>query len=324
MSLNMMRLASVALGLVILVASSCTHQTRQLNEHSRTDSTQDAKQNTQNPVNTPQQQRISHQSCGSALDFNQPELPFKDTCSDSLRGWGSNDGCWTRDAAAQDWYIKAEGQRSELQSGAEMISSRIYRRLGYQVPDTALLAPEVKAPFWGRRRIASRRIPNGFAPASRFLANIPDTPKFRQLRYFAAYLKDWDRLGNSTNTLVNAQGLFWMIDFGGTLGSRARGEPKEDSPLNSPATGGIAEHQSGADILSSFDLSKLPSGHPWLLQSPEDRANAAFLLRTCLSDSFLETSVAGARYSNPADEAFMARALKQRRDQVALELESRH
>ncbi len=134
--------------------------------------------------------------------------------------------------------------------------------------------------------------------------------EFKQLRVFAAWLKDWDRLrGEHTFETDSDIGL---IDFGGTLGSRAEGNPKPGQVF-SPQIGTFEKAISGKEIYQDFDVSWIFESHAWQNISLFTFREAAGKL-AAVSDEDIEEAVALAQYSNASDAKEMAEALKSRRD----------
>jgi hypothetical protein len=236
---------------------------------------------------------------------------------------GSNGGCWSKDAGGKEWFVKADRTYPGLQSGGEIISARIYRALDYTVPDTAILTPDSEGPEPNLRRVAALKLAGSWSGASYELSNISNSPTFRQLRVFAAFLKDWDRLGNPSNTFVASEGsTFAMLDFGGTLGSRAQGGFKPDEPVVSNAIGGFGLRMDGAEILNNFKMFLEPE-HPWLNLNSEDWQMAAAKLLQCLPNDAIDRFVDEASYPDPKDAIHMKQAIKNRRDSLAKESQKR-
>lgn len=226
---------------------------------------------------------------------------------------GANEGGWYVDQIGERWLIKADRIHPELQSGAEVVSSIIYRYLGYAAASSVILTtPD------GRRVSATRSLGEGLKGTT--LQEGFTDRYFRQLRYFAAYLKDWDRLRLGPNNFDLGGGRFAMFDFGGTLGSRAQGEHKPGAVL-SRALGAIEGDWSFDQIVSDFRVDWLPKGHAW--QQELTLADAKDLVRKFLylTDNALSAAVHAARYSNPEDSAKLRDVLVARRDAMIKGLE---
>lgn len=220
---------------------------------------------------------------------------------------GSTGGRWIKNAEGNSWFRKTDVLHPELQTSAEVISAYIYRAMGYNVPVTHKLKIEDRYYSFSKDIGANTKSSN--------LDNFK-APKDRILRVVAAYLKDWDRLGNPENNRVLPDGSLVLIDFGGTLGSRARGEFKP-GPVVSEAIGAF-DSGSQKDIYRSF-MVNADQNHPWMKLTKQDLAMAIVLFEK-LTNSYLYDAVSAANYSSAKDAQYMFETLKTRRDNLIAEL----
>jgi hypothetical protein len=221
----------------------------------------------------------------------------------------SNGGKWVQSADGQIWFEKADGSHQELQSSAEAISSRIYRLLGYAVPETHKVMRGGKY-FSISKYIGKPTVESNLSESSEYFD--------RTLRVVAAYLKDWDRVSNPNNNRKTADGKIYLIDFGGTLGSRSRGDFK-DGPIVSEAIGALDVGEN-KDIFRSFNP-QLGKKHPWMKLSKHDLLSMADRLIVNLTDGNLFDIVREAKFSRKEDERMMFEILKQRRNNLVAELQ---
>jgi hypothetical protein len=224
-------------------------------------------------------------------------------------------GRWFRDKSEIEWYVKPDEGAPQLQTGAEIISAEIYRNLFYDVPETRLLE------FEGKRHVFSQKVAGAI---ERNLAHM-DTQKFRQARFVAAYLKDWDRLAGMNTIALDKS--FYFIDFGGTLGAKATGAPKP-GVRHSPAIGSFEASDDISVVYGGFNIDaipakgRLPDWHPWRKVTREDAVAFTEFFRVRMTDEFLAEAVAMAHYSDPRDSEYMIHALKVRRDAMVRDLVS--
>lgn len=211
-----------------------------------------------------------------------------------------------RDQNGVRWYLKKDARYAELQTGAEVISAWIYRKLGYMAPETYIVNID------GKRFSASRELPDG--NDTTMTKDMPNERQFRLLRLVAAYLKDWDRLQLGPNNRSLGDNKFVLYDFGGTLGARARGEHKLGEII-SPAIGSFGEKDSVQKILEDFKVDWLPENHPWRQFGREDAQDGVRLFQS-LTKQDIEKVVGLAQFSNPRDRSAMINALVARRDQI--------
>lgn len=217
---------------------------------------------------------------------------------------GSTGGRWQRDKNGIDWFVKKDVHYPELQTSAEVIASNVYRHFGYNTPLTLKFIKN------GVHFSASRDV--GKSLRSTDFSTL-DNPEIRQLRIVAAFLKDWDRLGNPANNLVMPDGSVLLLDFGGTLGSRAQGRHKPGT-IVSNAIGSFENSTDLSKIYDSFSVNA-SSMHPWnnLIRSDIE---AVVLKFRALTNEKIESIVNEARYSSASDAQYMVDALKTRRDTI--------
>ncbi len=225
----------------------------------------------------------------------------------SKQAGGSQGGKWMKDQAGQYWLLKPDAGRKELQTSAEVISSAIYRYLGYSATEVAIITHE------GVRYAAIKSLGSHIKTTN--LQSIQGDKYFRQLHAFAAYLKDWDRLRDGPNNADLGHGKYALFDFGGTLGSRAGGASKPGE-THSDAIGAFEADHSYRQIIDGYRVNWLPANHPWRqAMSVSDMQSVARRL-SYLTDAAIDQIVELAEYSNPSDATYMKRALKKRRDSM--------
>ncbi len=135
---------------------------------------------------------------------------------------GGSEGFIGSDANGHKYLIKLDDREYPgLGSGAEIIASRIYWALGYNVPETYLITitGTGNANFDGRRGIASRFVPGKVLGIYKY-DWVKDRREFRGLGLAAAWLNDVDRSDNN-NLAAVSDGMvkFYILDFNGALGS---------------------------------------------------------------------------------------------------------
>lgn len=218
---------------------------------------------------------------------------------------GSQKGTWAKDSDGTYWFMKPDAGSAELQTAAEVISSSIYRYLGYTATEVSLVN------FAGKRHAAVKSLGNKIEKTA--LQKDVDDKYFRQLRGIASYLKDWDRLREGPNNADLGNGKYALFDFGGTLGSRAGGSPKPGETF-SDAIGAFEANATYQDIIGSYRVNWLPNEHPW--KQPFSKSDLRDLGRkfAYLTDAAIDLIVSQAKYSRSADAAYMKQALKSRRD----------
>lgn len=216
---------------------------------------------------------------------------------------GSTGGKWLSDLNGTVWFVKSDVIYKDLQTSAEVISSQIYQFFGYRTPETVKFMKD------GITYSASKDIGNGYATDFTDM----NTSEIRQMRIVAAYLKDWDRLGNPENNMELRDGSLVILDFGGSLGSRAQGLHKPGEVV-SDAIGSFEATSDIHTIYSSFKV-QAPDDHPWRNINKHD-AEAVVNKFKLLSDEKIEAIVNSAKYSKRSDRDYMIRALKIRRDGI--------
>ncbi len=228
-------------------------------------------------------------------------------------GHGSTGARWYVDESGVRWLVKLDPVHPELQTGAEVVSSIIYRYLGYRAAKSVVLAK-------GKIRASATASLGSNLKTSTLVSGFRDR-EFRQLRYFAAFLKDWDRLRVGPNNFDLGQGQFAMFDFGGTLGARAQGEHKPGVVV-SQAIGAIEGDLSLEQIVGSYRVDWLPEGHPWRQRLSIEDARDLLKRFTYLTDAVLDAAVEQAHYSQPSDSERLSLILKNRRDAMMRGLEN--
>jgi len=260
----------------------------------------------------------------SILETNGPPSGRLVPLAATPQSYGSQGGRFYRDSKGQVWFLKQDLRHPELQTGAEVISSWIYRHFGYPAPETYIVNLK------GVRFSASRFLPEGQDTSLR--SEMPDTPKFRGLRVVAAFLKDWDRLHSHNNRLYS-DGSISFHDFGGTLGARAKGEIKPGAafshaigsfsapnPFESDGkTSKLPRGRKGEDrnpmveLFDSYQVHSLPENHPWRKLTVEDAKAVLESFRTLDSDLIIEI-VERAQFSSWRDTHQMVKSLVARRN----------
>lgn len=248
----------------------------------------------------------AHPLCADLFSISAPmgNLTPLDRESD-----GSTGGKWFVDENGINWFIKKDVHYSELQTSAEPIAAQIYQHFGYRTTTTVKLIDKNGVHFSASQDIGYDHTPTLFSDR--------DTSEIRQMRIVAAYLKDWDRLGNPSNNRNMSDGSMVILDFGGTLGSRAQGHHKP-GVIFSDAIGCFEATTDINTIYTSFVV-MAPSNHPWTRVTRTD-AKAVIQKFRNLTDEKIESIVASAGYTQEADRNYMVKALKLRRDGIILHL----
>ncbi len=221
---------------------------------------------------------------------------------------GSTGGRWIKDKQGNSWFIKKDVLHPELQTSAEVISSLVYSYFGFNTPETR------KEVIRGEFYSFSKDIGNGTMASDLSEFN---NSEFRQMRIIAAYLMDWDRIGNPANNRVRPDGSVVLLDFGGTLGARAQGEFKPGKVF-SPAIGSF--NDGGNTIYASF-APQISADHPWNKINKTDIKNALQKLKA-LDDGTIVRIVKAAKYTNRDDFRYMYETLVARRDNLIAELKA--
>ncbi|MGE0634372.1 MAG: hypothetical protein AB7O96_18295 [Pseudobdellovibrionaceae bacterium] len=243
----------------------------------------------------------------------QGKLQFVRKLSDGDGNTGGNSQTKiiVTDRSGDLWVLKADRGPIELQTGADVIASQIYRSLGYAAVRSYIVQ------FEGQRYAATSYLGNRL-PLDRFLNDI-NTPEFRQLRIFASFLKDWDRL-RGTHNLALGKGKFGIMDFGGTLGSKALGDPKPGDAF-SQQVGTFEPTNNGQKILEDFHVDWILKSHAWHKLTVKDLKSAAASLRT-LTNNEMKKIVQSAEYSDARDSQYLLQSLIIRRNALIEFLES--
>ena len=302
----------------------------------------------------------------------------------SAKREGATPGFTIRDRQGEQYIIKLDVPGyPELNSGAEIVCTRLFHAAGYHVPenylvyfdpDSLAVAPNgtftdedgVERPLTDQdfqELVAQIETgPNGRfrAVASRFLTGkilgpfryeglrndddndlIPHEHRreLRGLRVVAAWLNHYDtKANNSLDVYVDERYVkHYLIDFGSTLGSQGdepmpvwvghenafdppqiasnfltlglRKRPYEGVPaIYSPAIGHI---ESGLFDPVGFD-SIFPN--PAFENMTHRDAFWGAKIVMSFTDEQIDAAVGAARYSNPADAAYLAKTIKERRD----------
>jgi hypothetical protein len=264
---------------------------------------------------SPESKKIYLEKINSVDDFATPSSltnftvvgnngPRGDLISVGKVGAGFTKGVWHLDENNILWFIKKDVHYNELQTSAEVISSNIYRFFGYDTPETVKLIKN-GVHYAAVKNAGENHIETDFTDMN--------TSKVRQMRVIAAYLKDWDRLANPNNNLLKSDGNFTLLDFGGTLGARARGMHKPGS-IFSDAIGNFEATENIDVIFGSYNV-QASAKHPWNNLTRTDFQEIIEKFRQ-LTDAKIESIVDEAGYSNPADRNYMVQALKMRRNGI--------
>jgi len=142
---------------------------------------------------------------------------------------GGSEGFIGTDAHGHKYLIKLDDREYPgLGSGAEIIASRIYWALGYNVPETYLITVTGTGNenFDGRRGIASRYVPGKVLGIYKY-DWVKDRREYRGMKLAAAWLNDVDRSDNNNLGAASEEMIrFYILDFNGALGSW-QGRPKK-------------------------------------------------------------------------------------------------
>jgi hypothetical protein len=258
------------------------------------------------------------------------------------KGHGSTPGFIGEDASARTFFVKLDDpEYPELGTAAEVIGSRVYWLVGYDVPPTYLVTVSGTgdAQFDGRRAIASLsvsgRVLGGF-PFDRFSLR----REVRAIRLVAAWLNDTDRTDNNT-LIAFDQGRItcYMLDFNSCLGSW-NGRPKEpwrgwrhawdvEYQLTGLLTLGLFPRlptsvPAHSPAVGSYDLLTWASARAWRAQNPNSafdrltQADAEWIGRrmAAISEEQLRAIVTSAGFSSADDAAAVLRMLIARRKNV--------
>ncbi len=220
---------------------------------------------------------------------------------------GSTKPKWHVDEEGVEWLLKEDVKHKELQTSAEVISSNIYRKLGFNAPSTHIVTVD------GKRYAAVRSLGKGLRASS---LELNQSKQWKLTYFIGALLKDNDRIYSAKNNFDFGDGKFALFDFGGTLGSKARGDHKKVWPgwsIHSDAVGSFENTKDIEVVFGWFKDRFKPEGHAWNNVTREEAQEAIELLKS-LTDNDIESIVKSAQYSNSSDENYMIDALKNRRD----------
>ena len=134
---------------------------------------------------------------------------------------GSQPGGWFQAQDGTRYYVKfahtSQNTIRDDQLRAEFVSNQVYQRLGIAVPQVQL------ATIGGKLATVSQEVHNLRSVEEEELKS----NKQVNLGFLAdAFLANWD-VAASNNMQIDADGNVFRLDQGGTLNSRARGEPKQ-------------------------------------------------------------------------------------------------
>ncbi|RYZ92702.1 MAG: hypothetical protein EOP06_03485 [Proteobacteria bacterium] len=216
-----------------------------------------------------------------------------------------------QDEAGTKWYLKRDTYFAELQTSAEVISSWVYRHFGYQTPETYIV--ETAGSRYSASLLEAESTPFDFG-------NLPDTSHFRAMRVVSALLRDWDRT-ISGNNLKRRDGSILLLDFGGSLGARAKGRHKPGRVF-SPAVGAYSHSHDPLNSYEEYSVESLSPEHPWQTLQRDDFRLAMRGLRS-LDYDIVREIVAKAKYSKVSDQVEMTKSLFERRTQMMRFLEAK-
>ena len=188
-----------------------------------------------------------------------------------------------------------------------MISSGIYRHLGFNAPETYIVNHK------GKRYAAVKSLGKNLK-ASDLADNTSE--EWKELYFIGALLKDHDRIYAAKNNFDLGKGKFAMFDFGGTLGSKARGEHKKVWPgwkVESDSIGAFENTKDIDVVFGWFSKRFKPDDHAWSNVTRNDAVKSIERLKA-LKDEDIQKIVQEAKYSNKSDESYMTEALINRRD----------
>jgi len=155
------------------------------------------------------------------------------------------------------WYMKEEHQ---YQANVVIISSNLYRALGYKVPEIKVVAERIGSPA---RFVAIEEVKD-LQPLSLDVLDVLTTQQRKTLKkefLVALWLKDWDS-GRKHNIHTDGTDIVYF-DFGGSLYHRAKGD-SGFKDMNGTIPEGIYIHTNMIDYEKKFV-------YPRLIESFEDR-----------------------------------------------------
>ena len=230
-----------------------------------------------------------------ARSFNKSEFP------------GSTRPQWYVDENGVEWLLKKDVKYRELQTSAEVISSGIYRHLGFSAPSIHII-------YLNGQRYAAVKSLGRRLQASSLESN--QSLEWKMIYFIGALIKDNDRIYGAKNNFDLGDGKFALFDFGGTLGSKAQGEHKRAWPgwfAYSDAIGTFENTREIEVIFGWFKNRYKPDHHAWNKVTRKDAQKAIKLLQK-LTDEDIQRIVQKAKYTNFSDENYMIEALINRRD----------
>jgi hypothetical protein len=144
-----------------------------------------------------------------------------------------------------------------------------------------------------------------------------NTTKMRQLRVFAALLKDEGRIEPESNRVL-ADGSVVLSAFSGSIGADLKGEFKPGE-VERPTIGAYESGVANPRIYESYQV-QAPTDHPWQKLTLDDLREARGALAT-LTDFAIQEIVRDANYLNRDDARSMINLLQSRRDALQKELQ---
>lgn len=246
-----------------------------------------------------------YQSSKYDLETLTPKGPVGELSFVKEVGGSTTGARWNVDQSGRMWITKTDTIHPEMQTAADLITGTLYRFVGYITPESTIYRDAS-----GRRVIAVKSFGQDLETTN--LHTGFNSSYLRQLKYFAAFFKDWDRMRSGNNFDIG-EGAFAMIDFGGTLGSRAQGAYKPGK-LVSPTIGAFEGNLTFEEIMGDFKIDYLPRNHPW--HQDLRTSDAVDLLHkfSRLDDKVIAITVRNAKFSDPTDTRLMINILRSRRD----------
>lgn len=201
------------------------------------------------------------------------------------------------DGQKEQWYVKfCDSKEPSYIEGdhlrTEFVASRIYHRLGFNVPEAHLIN------LGGKLALAKRGIPD--------LDDIPNIEQLAKLdevkKGFLAdvYLNNWD----VTYNFGISHGVAYRTDSGGALNRRAKGEFKKFGELKEEAAGNFRDKN--INSRGSFIYAGV---------QPSDLEEAAKLVAN-LKNEEIAAIVASAGYKDKVEEIKLTSVLIRRREDV--------
>jgi len=253
---------------------------------------------------------------------------------------GAQEGFFGRDALGREYLFKFGAREyPEMVTGAEIIGSRLYWGLGYNVPQTYLVtvAGTGRPEYDGRRAIASEIVPEevvGYADLRLFR----NRREVRSLHVAAAWMNNTDcKTLNVLATWDGEKPKYYLIDFARSLGSASTEGPKApwEGRRNrfdfgeiclSIATAGLHKpsYDTHQPVVSpavgrfnaDFDPRKWKSLLPNVAFEDRTEEDSRWMARKIagFTDEKIRAVVGTAQYSRSEDADYIARILAERRD----------